>query len=56
MICAGYGKYFSKCTNKPVMRGRHYWCKRCDDLRKKKISDSLADIVQGFENYMRDPK
>ena len=52
MVCAGYGKYFAKCTNKPKMREGHYWCKRCDDLRKATNKKELDAIVDGFKDFM----
>ena len=56
MKCTGYGMYKGKCSEKPVMFGTSYWCKRCDDLRKSTITSNLTDIVQGFENYMKDER
>ncbi len=50
MKCIGYGKYEGKCQNLAGTPWTPYWCKRCDEIRKKTITKSLNDIAAGFEN------
>ena len=40
-VCIGFGEYEGKCQNEAGTPWTPYWCPRCDELRRKHISDQL---------------
>jgi len=44
MKCIGYGIYRGKCSNQAGTPWTPYWCKRCDEIRKKTVTKQLKEI------------
>lgn len=49
MKCIGYGQYEGKCENKAGTIHSDYWCQRCDDIRLKKITENMENILIEME-------
>jgi hypothetical protein len=48
--CIGYGEFEGKCTNEAGTPWTPYWCKRCDEIRRKTITKQLKEISDSFSN------
>ena len=48
--CIGYAEFEGKCTNEAGTPWTPYWCKRCDEIRRKTITKQLEEIKDSFSD------
>lgn len=46
----GFGEFEGKCNNEAGTPWTPYWCNKCDELRRNKLSKSLQDIQEKFKS------
>lgn len=46
--CIGFGDKEGKCENEVDLNINPYWCPECNEVRVKKISSNLDDMIENF--------
>ena len=45
-VCLGFGETEGNCTNTPGTVYTPFWCKECDDRRRKHIDERFAELMK----------
>lgn len=49
MKCIGFGQFEGQCKNEAGTPWTPYWCDRCDEIRRSRITKQL-EVMQGKED------
>ncbi len=49
MRCVGFGPHEGLCSNDAGTPWTPFWCPRCDELRRKSITESLEGILKDIK-------